>query len=175
MNKQTNIASSCWPHLEDLWYLSNNKNYQEKIHHAKEVVLWILSTKLEKMTTTFWMLIKHRKTELYWIEKWQQQHKKLVKENKIHMKNVNNTVFWDSLPWTCYFNNVFVVKSLHFLMILNSLPTILGLSKSGGWLNKLLRTAEIWFCFPLHFREILWIALVSRREGVGGGWGGDLK
>ena len=59
-------------------------------------------------------------------------------------------------------------------MILNSLPTILGLSKSGGWLNKLLRTAEIWFCFPLHFREMLWIALVSRREGVGGGGGGEI-
>ena len=87
------------------------------------------------------------------------------------MKNVNNTVFWDSLPWTCFFNNFFVVKSLHFLMILNSLTTILGLSKSGGWLNKLLRTAEIWFCFPLHFHEILWIALVSRWERVGGGAG----
>ena len=39
------------------------RNYQQKNTSSKEVVLWILSANLEKMTRTFQMVIRQRKTE----------------------------------------------------------------------------------------------------------------
>ena len=56
--------------------------------------------------------------------------KKLVRENEIYMKNVH--YFNSKTLYPGLLLNVLVAKSLHLLMILNSLPAILRLNKSGG-------------------------------------------
>lgn len=95
--------------------------------------------------------------------------KKLVRSEKMKSTwktfiTLHSKTFYPGL-----LHNVLVAKSLHLSMILNCLPAILGLNKSGGWEVKLLQTVKICFCIPLHFPQGYFVD-GPRGGGRGGGY-----